>query len=232
MKIAVINFSGNVGKSTVARHLLLPRIEGAELFTIESINADEGAGDMFRGKQYGTLQEQLILSEGAAVVDIGASNVEDFTKQMRLYRGSHEDYDLFIVPVVKDSKQVQDSIATIKALRDIGVPPKKIRVVFNRLDGDDTVEDAFYPFMSYHKESRAFTLNPKAVIYFNELFHQLSRQHIEIAELCGDKTDYKARLRETKDPEERRQAVNMISMRRLAGAANENLDEVYSAIMP
>ena len=31
MKIAVINFSGNVGKTTVARHLLLPRIEGAEL---------------------------------------------------------------------------------------------------------------------------------------------------------------------------------------------------------
>lgn len=26
MKIAVINFSGNVGKSTVARHLLLPRV--------------------------------------------------------------------------------------------------------------------------------------------------------------------------------------------------------------
>ena len=29
MKIAVINFSGNVGKTTVARHLLQPRINGA-----------------------------------------------------------------------------------------------------------------------------------------------------------------------------------------------------------
>ena len=44
MKIAVINFSGNVGKSTVARHLLLPRIPGAELIAIESLNADEGQG--------------------------------------------------------------------------------------------------------------------------------------------------------------------------------------------
>lgn len=28
MKLAVINFSGNVGKTTVARHLLAPRIPG------------------------------------------------------------------------------------------------------------------------------------------------------------------------------------------------------------
>lgn len=40
MKIAVINFSGNVGKTTVARHLLLPRIQGAELISVESVNAD------------------------------------------------------------------------------------------------------------------------------------------------------------------------------------------------
>ena len=38
MKIAVINFSGNVGKTTVARHLLLPRIQGAELISVESVN--------------------------------------------------------------------------------------------------------------------------------------------------------------------------------------------------
>lgn len=44
MKIAVINFSGNVGKSTVARHLLPPRIPGAGLITVESLNADEGQG--------------------------------------------------------------------------------------------------------------------------------------------------------------------------------------------
>lgn len=47
MKIAVLNFSGNVGKSTIARHLLLPRIPGAELIAIESINAaDEHQGQI------------------------------------------------------------------------------------------------------------------------------------------------------------------------------------------
>ena len=74
MKIAVINFSGNVGKTTVARHLLLPRIEGAELISVESLNAGEGEGQAMRGRQFGALQEYLQTIDDA-VVDIGASNV-------------------------------------------------------------------------------------------------------------------------------------------------------------
>src|ERR1035441_2295314 len=59
MKVAVINFYGNVGKTTIARHLLAPRIDGAELIAVESINADEGQGHALRGKQFGELQEYL-----------------------------------------------------------------------------------------------------------------------------------------------------------------------------
>lgn len=40
-EVAVINFSGNVGKTTVARHLLAPRIDGAKVVAVESINADD-----------------------------------------------------------------------------------------------------------------------------------------------------------------------------------------------
>jgi hypothetical protein len=92
MKIAVINFSGNVGKTTVARHLLAPRIEGAEVIAIESINADDGQTQALRGRQFGELQEYLQTVENV-VVDIGASNVEDLLSLMRKYRGSHEDFD-------------------------------------------------------------------------------------------------------------------------------------------
>ena len=59
MKVAVINFSGNVGKTTIARHLLAPRIDGAEVIAIESINADEGQAQALRGRQFGELQEYL-----------------------------------------------------------------------------------------------------------------------------------------------------------------------------
>ena len=54
MKIAVVNFSGNVGKTTISRHLLMPRIPGAELIAIENINADEShRGQSLRGRQFG-----------------------------------------------------------------------------------------------------------------------------------------------------------------------------------
>ncbi|MBZ8143267.1 StbB, partial [Rubrivivax gelatinosus] len=49
MKVAVISFSGNVGKTTIARHLLAPRIPGAQLIAVESINAEDGeAADALR----------------------------------------------------------------------------------------------------------------------------------------------------------------------------------------
>ncbi len=108
MKVAVVNFSGNTGKSTISKHLLLPRIKDAELITVEPINADEGDGEKVRGKQFGALMEQLMLID-AAVVDVGSSNVEDFMKLMMQYRGSHEDIDFFVVPAVKDSKQIKDT---------------------------------------------------------------------------------------------------------------------------
>ena len=82
MKIAVINFSGNVGKTTVARHLLLPRIQGAELISVESVNADEGKTTALRGGQFAELQEYL-QTVSSVVVDIGASNVEELMAQMR-----------------------------------------------------------------------------------------------------------------------------------------------------
>lgn len=229
MKVAVINFSGNVGKSTIAKHLLLPRIPNAEFVAVESINADEGEGDAVRGKQFGALQEQLMLLD-AAVIDIGASNVEDFIKLMQQYRGSHEDFDFFVVPVVKEGKQVRDTIATIQALRKMGVPAKKIRVVFNKLESDDTVEEAFYPMFAFHEEEKSFVLKPAAAIQFSELYQRLRSMGLSVTELVSDQTDWKAQLRTAATPDEKAKAAGMISMRRLASSAQENLDTVFAAV--
>jgi hypothetical protein len=230
MKIAVINFSGNVGKSTVAKHLLMPRMTGAEFIAVESINADEGSDETVRGKHFGQLQEQLLAVEDA-VVDIGASNVEDVMKLMAQYRGSHEDFDIFVVPAVKEGKQVKDTIATIEALAAMGVPARKIRVVFNKLEADETVEEAFWPLFAYHRDSRAFTLEPKAVIHFSELYQRLRMHKTTIPELTVDATDYKGKIREAKDGAEKARLAALLSMRRLAFAAKENLDAVFSALV-
>ena len=95
MKIAVINFSGNVGKTTVAKHLLAPRIPGCQFVSVESINADDGEPLTIRGRQFAQLQEYL-QTVSDLVVDVGASNVEDLLALMQRYRGSHADFDYFV----------------------------------------------------------------------------------------------------------------------------------------
>jgi len=230
LRVAVVNTSGNVGKSTVARHLLLPRMPGAEFIAVESINADEGSEVVIRGEQFGALSEELMLLENA-IIDVGASNIEAFFLLMKQYRGSHEDIDLFVVPVVKDSKQIKDTISTIQALKNLGVPASKIRVVFNKLETTDTVEDAFYPILQFHEHSKAFDLRKNAAIEYSELFHKLRRAQKTIPELIEDQTDYKALARSTSDPEERQGYISMVSMRRLAHEAQENLDKVFAAII-
>jgi hypothetical protein len=65
----------------VARHLLAPRIESAEVIAIESIK-DDGQANSLRRRQFGLLQEHLQTIDNV-VVDIGASNVENLLALMR-----------------------------------------------------------------------------------------------------------------------------------------------------
>ena len=164
MKVAVINFSGNVGKTTVARHLAAPRMNNATVIPVESLNSDGTDDEVIKGREFGALQEALALMDDA-VVDVGASNVEDFVNLMKQYKGSHEDFDLFIVPTVPKSKQQRDTISTIDALSEMGVPAKKIRLVFNMVEMDDKPERVFSGLFEYHGAAKNFTLRPHAVIH-------------------------------------------------------------------
>jgi len=230
MKIAVINFSGNVGKSTVSKHLLAPRLPSAEYIAVESINADDNDIDMIRGKHFGHLQERM-LTLNSAIVDIGASNVEDFIKLMQVYRGSHEDFDYYVIPAVKESKQIKDTIATIQALTDMKVPAHKIRVVFNKLETDDLLEDVFYPLLAFYEDKKAFCLNKNAVLHYSEIYQKIRSLQLSIDDLLTDQTDYKTIAKYSDDYEEKMHAIMMVTLKRLAISAKENLDEVYKAVI-
>jgi len=229
MKLVTINFSGNNGKTTLADHCFSPRMPDAIHISVETINAGNEEVDKVRGKDYGLLQEELMMAD-SAVIDVGASNIEDFMKLMKQYTGSHEEFDFFIVPAVKEHKQLEDTLATIQALSALGIPAKKIRVVFNKVEVDDDVEQDFYPIFALHQQAKNFTLNPKAVLYSSELFKQLRAFKKTIPDLLNDQTDWRKKLKEAQSQEEKEMAVKMISMRRLATSAQENLDTVFKAV--
>lgn len=233
MKVAVLNFSGNVGKTTVAAHLLSPRMTGAQIFSIESINAGADADGLevekMKGKKFGELVDQLMPLD-TAIVDVGASNVEDFLKLMQQYHGSHEEFDYFVVPVVKEKKQQSDTVNTIRALQKIGIDKKKIRLVFNKVEVDDSVSSDFAPLFGLAQSEKSFVINESAVIYANEVFERLKGLGKSLGEVVSDKTDYRAKLRTETTQEGKDFAVQMVAVGRLAVTANKNLDDVFRVL--
>ena len=65
-----------MGKTTVAGHLLKPRMGNALIFSIESINVDASADGLdvekMNGKKYGDLVQELMKLDDA-IIDVGAS---------------------------------------------------------------------------------------------------------------------------------------------------------------
>lgn len=230
MKIAVINFSGNVGKSTVARHLLAPRLNNATVIAVESINSDGSQDEAIKGKQFGELQEALMLMDDA-VIDIGASNVEDFVNLMKQYKGSHEDFDYFVIPTVSKAKQQRDTISTIDALAEIGVPAKKIRLVFNMVEIDETPERIFSGLFEYQASAKNFTIRPEAVIHVNDIYGKLKGTETGIKEVLADPTDYKEKIKTAKDANEKLHCAQMVALKRLAAGVTEELDAVFKTLL-
>lgn len=233
MNVCVLNFSGNVGKSTIATHLLAPRLR-APLISVETLNSAGPTGgaevDQMTARRYGELQGRL-ATPGGAVVDVGSSNVEEFLQLMGHFAGSHEDFDLFVVPVVGAAKQKTDTVNTIAALRRIGVPGHSIRIVFNKVEQDDDVLRTFAAMFLLGQRGDAHT-STSSTLFANEIFEMLKARNMTFAMLDADQTDYRQRLRESTDATQREHIVSMIAMKRLAITCTRNLDTVFSSVMP
>lgn len=225
--IAVANFSGNTGKTLLVDHAIMPRLDDAKLVRVESINHTGEAGTRLRAEHFGQLQD-MILDGGSVVMDIGASNIETMLEAMRDYDGSHEDIDRFVVPVVPDTKQQIDTIATVRALTDLGVEPSAIRVVLNRMPKRMQPEEAF-PAIFALQDSIRFRLDPAAHIGESEVFNLLKMLRRSLIDLADDATDYRAQLASAQ-PTEALSIKNTIRAQRLARPLSSQLDYVFEFI--
>jgi MinD-like ATPase involved in chromosome partitioning or flagellar assembly len=227
MKIVVLNYSGNVGKSTISQTLLAPRIP-APVYAVETINSDGTDTHGIKGKEFAQLHEEL-LAESAAVVDVGSSNVEPALMEMRKYPGWADDYDYFVVPVTPVKKQQRDTISTIEGLSQLGVPASKIRLVFNMVESDDNPESVFGPIFEFAKTGQ-FVLNTACVIRVNEVYARAAAAGTRVLDLASDETDYKAILAESKSQREKLKASMGLQNHRLAIGVTRDLDLVFAAL--
>ena len=229
MKLAVINFSGNVGKTTVARHLLAPRIPGCQVVAVESINADDGQPTTIRGRQFAQLQDYL-QTVTDVVVDVGASNVEDLLALMRRYSGSHEDFDGFVIPTVPARKQQQDTTATLAELARIGVQAARIRLVFNQVEEDSPVEQVFETLLAYCAASGVVQPQLAACIRHNEVYARIRGADRSLFELAADATDYKGEIAKAGSASDKLALAQKLATQRLARGVVPELDACFAAL--
>lgn len=229
MKVAVISFSGNVGKTTIARHLLAPRMHGAKVISIESINAGEDQDHVIRGRQFAELQEYLQVVDDI-VVDIGASNIEDLLALMRRYRGSHEDFDVFIVPTMPSSKQQRDTMATLAELSRIGIPADKVRVIFNMVEDGTDIERAFEPVLDFLRLTPVARVSLDCCLGINEIYGRVNGSSVDLSAVAADPTNYKALIAAAFDSAERVALAQRLATRRLASGVVPELDACFAAL--
>ncbi|MGP5424776.1 StbB family protein [Pseudomonas helleri] len=232
MKVVVLNYTGTVGKTTVVAHLLSPRMSGAPIYAIESINQTaEGLGldvEKLRGDKFRDLFKKLML-EDQAIIDVGASNVEDFMSNLGGFEEAHEEIDYFVIPVTSGTKEQQETVSMIENLNIIGIPPEKIRVLFNRVQRD--VKAEFTIIANHFMRDKCFWLNYECAIFETELFDAVSVHKLTIAGLLNDDVDYKTLLK-NKDAshQDRARWSDLYGLKLLAKGVNRKLDTAFEQL--
>ncbi|WP_150142869.1 StbB family protein [Candidatus Enterovibrio escicola] len=232
LKIAVMNNSGNVGKSMICENLLKQRIPGSKLIKIETINSDGTTDETISAKNIKQVFEQIDNSD-VAIIDIGSSNIETFTSNLKKLNGAHEDINFFFIPTIPKPKQQTDTINTIEELLDMGVDTKQVKIIFNFYDNDISPED-LYPKIFNHTLAEELKLknhNNLFTIRDNPVFDMIGELGYTFTDIANDKRDFRALIRSTDNKEERSQYSHLRSAQRLAKGFIKELDLTFNKIM-
>jgi hypothetical protein len=235
-KIAIVNNSGNVGKSLVCDTLLKPRLSSdVEIIKIETINADvnlDGSVDeVIAAKNFLKVFDKIDSCD-KAIIDVGSSNIEIFMDNLKKLEGSHEDIDFFFVPTTPNVKQQLDTITTVNDLLNLGVNENQIKIIFNYYDSESTIEHSYTTFfeselfdlLKLNKIENIYTINESPV------FDMASEMGTSFLDIANDKRDFKALLRGTTDKQERSTLSKERAVFRLSQGLIKELDLTFERL--
>lgn len=168
MKILVLNFSGNVGKSTVSHHVLSNKLN-CETISIDDVNKNPYPITTMLSDEFEAIQDKIVFSD-SLVIDVGASNIKEFMEKLKEYGGAENDIDYFVIPVSGDAKQSSDTMKTFDFLiHDLNIEAEKIKLIFNRVKDK---KDASNKYLSVfgHLDSHDFPFSNVATIPTSDFF--------------------------------------------------------------
>lgn len=241
-KAAVLNLSGNVGKTTLAKNLLAAWMAGAKVISVESVNNNDALQvdsievEELKASQFKQIYHALMF-EDQVILDVGASNVAQFMEELTKFRSAIGELDLIVIPTVPAEKQQKDTIATIEWLHKLGVAPQRIRVVFNQYTGTNTLAETYAHVLGYAMDddgkNKACWL-PQPVVESNEVYEMISTRRRTVREVAQDTTDWnekRAAAKANKDMQGLEEAIDGQMAHDLAVTAMANLEKAFEDLL-
>lgn len=236
MRICVISYSGTVGKTTIVAHLFYSRLKKALVFAIETVNETAASLGIpviqISAEHYDAFYKQILTARDA-IVDLGASNVEDFVAGLLRYEGSQIEFDYFVIPVLSGTKEQKECIAMVRLLNSMGIEADRIRIVFNRVRHE--VAEEFQLLLNYVAKEGGCWVNQEAAIFENELYDMLMIRRISLGDILADTTNYRELARSFPANGDKKLLAHYTSMhlmQSLAKGVSKNLERVYDLLIP
>ncbi|HBN6205645.1 StbB family protein [Vibrio parahaemolyticus] len=231
LKIAILNNSGNVGKTTICDNIFRKRIPNSEIIKVETINHDDTNDEKISAKDIGIVLDKIATCDNA-IIDVGASNIEALMHGLKQMDGAHEDIDFFFVPTTPNHKQQKDTIKTISNLIDLDVEQERIKIIFNMNDSDYTLEQQYSVIFESHIASALKIKTPENQFIIDEspLFVLLGKNESTFQEALNDHNDYRTLIRSTSDREERTLLSQKRTMQKMAQKFDQRLNDTFKKI--
>ena len=228
MKICVLNSSGNVGKTTVVREVLYPRLQKCQVVEIESYNSSNSKFNIntikFEGDEDFEKLYEYLLSEDDIIFDVGASEIANFFENLSEYSGAIQMFDFFVIPSIADSKMMEDTAKTILFLRSQDIEDEKIKVIFNQVS--KKVENEFSALLNFD-----FDFDTEIFIKKSNFFKDLAILKKTFVEVYNpNKRHYKDLMQETNDALEKRKLIKQDLLNMGAEKKIKELDFIFTKI--
>lgn len=231
MKVAVINLSGNTGKTTLSKHLLAPQLN-ARRVQIEDVNVGDGEPDLeLAASKFKSLAAELNAADDSEsfVIDVGASNAKAVVEHFSQLKSTRADIDFWVIPVVPASKQKSDSINTASTLMKIGVKADRIVMVLNNIVDTQSVEHDFAVILALRE--LGIHVADQAILA-NEVFEMLKGQSESVFDIAKNRPDFKALMKAAREAGNKDEVLNLgtkMVTQDMAEDAAENLKAVFES---
>ena len=149
---------------------------------------------------------------------------------MRKYKGSHDDFDYFVVPTVPAIKQQQDTTATLAELMGLRIPASRIRIVFNQVEDGIPVTETFEALLAFIAQNPVGVLSTRSTLSSNEIYQRVKGTGTTLAQLAADETDYKGLIARASNTADKLALAQRLATRRLALGVLPELDRCFAAL--